>query len=123
MKMTDETLDESTEEAGPSRTGTALGIICDHWSLLIIQRVFLGERSYQDIRDSISVSDSILADRLKRLTEGGVLVKTAVNDGRVRYEYRLTRAGKATWRIYIAAYMWERRWLEPLPGPTRNSAM
>ncbi|WP_406068851.1 winged helix-turn-helix transcriptional regulator [Micromonospora sp. NBC_01638] len=97
---------------GASRTGAALGIICDHWSLLIIQRIFLGERRYQDIRESIGVSDSILADRLKRLTDGGVLVKAPYIDGRVRYEYRLTRAGMATWRIYVAAYTWERRWLD-----------
>ncbi|QIX25537.1 helix-turn-helix transcriptional regulator [Nocardioides sp. JQ2195] len=102
---------------GPSRTGTALGIICDHWSLLIIQRIFLGERRFQDIRERIGVSDSILADRLKRLTENGVLVKTPYNEGRVRYEYRLTRAGTATWRIYVAAYMWERKWLDRGEGP------
>ena len=103
-------------DVGPSRTGTALALICDHWSLLIIQRIFLGERRYQDIRQTIGVSDSILADRLKRLTEGGLLAKAPYNDGRVRYEYRLARAGLATWRIYVAAYVWERRWLDLGPG-------
>lgn len=111
-------IDDDGPDVGPSRTGTALGIICDHWSLLIIQRIFLGERRYQDIRESTGVSDSILADRLKRLTEGEVLVKAPYSDeGRVRHEYRLTRAGMATWRIFVAAYAWERRWLDRGTGP------
>lgn len=109
---------DMTVDEGPSRTGVALGIICDHWNLMIIQRIFLGERRYQDIRDAIGVSDSILADRLHRLTEGDVLVKVPYHEGRVRYEYRLTRAGMATWRVYVAAYAWERRWLDRGTGPS-----
>lgn len=84
---------------------------------MILQRVFRGERRYQQIRDSIGASDSVLADRLKGMIEGGLLVKKPYRDGRVRYEYHLTAMGKATWRIFVAVHVWERQWLDPIPGP------
>jgi len=109
---------ESTTQADrvSSRTGRALALLGDHWTLHILQRVFLGQHRYQEIRDSIHASDSILTNRLKTLTEGGLLVKTPYRDGRIRYEYQLTPAGKATWRIYVAAWMWECDWLDRRVG-------
>lgn len=107
-----------SEESPPvaSLTARALALLGDHWTLYILQRVFLGERRYQDIHDSINASDSILSNRLKTLTEGGLLAKTPYKDGRVRYEYRLTTTGKATWRIFVAAHSWENSWLDPIDG-------
>ncbi|MDR7084152.1 DNA-binding HxlR family transcriptional regulator [Arthrobacter ginsengisoli] len=100
-----------------SRTGRAVALLGEHWTLLILQRIFLGEHKYQQLRSSLSASDSVLSDRLKTLTEAGLLVKTPYKDGRIRYEYRLSSSGKATWRIFVAAWAWERQWLEPRPGP------
>ncbi len=106
--------DAPKADAAPvSRTGRALALLGDSWTLLILQRVFMGARRYQQIRDALGVSDSILADRLKTLTTGGLLVKVPYGAGRVRYEYRLTESGKETWRIFVAAWAWERR---SLPG-------
>lgn len=94
-----------------SRTSRALALLSDHWTLNILQQLFLGRHKYQEIRDEIQISDSILANRLKTLVEGGLLTKSPYRDGRIRYEYRLTPAGKATWRIYVAAWIWECDWL------------
>ncbi len=107
---------KTAEDRVSSRTGRALALLGDHWTLHILQRVFLGQHRYQEIRDSIHASDSILTNRLKTLTEGGLLVKTPYRDGRIRYEYQLTPAGKATWRIYVAAWMWECDWLDRRVG-------
>ena len=44
-------------------------------------------------------------------------MKAPYGGGRARYEYRLTPAGKDTWRIFVAAWAWERRTLERGRGP------
>jgi DNA-binding HxlR family transcriptional regulator len=101
-----------TEAVSLTRTGRAVALLGDHWILLILQRVFMGDRKYQEIREAVQVSDSVLSNRLKAMTEGGLLSKTPYRDGRIRYEYCLTDAGKATWRIFVAAWSWEKTWLE-----------
>lgn len=109
---------EGTEVvAASSRTSRALALLSDHWTLHILQQLFLGHHKYQEIRDEIQISDSILANRLKTLVDGGLLVKSPYRDGRIRYEYRLTAAGKATWRIYVAAWIWECDWLDRRQDP------
>lgn len=95
-----------------SRTARALALLGDHWTLLVLIQIFRGEHRYQQIRDSIHISDSILSTRLKTLTEGGLLTKRAYKDGRTRYEYNLTKSGRATWRIFLAAWTWESEWID-----------
>lgn len=95
-----------------SRTGRALALLGDYWTLLILQRIFMGQRRYSQLHEALGVSESILANRMKTLVEGGLLVKAPYGDQRIRYEYRLSSAGKATWRIYVAAWIWERTWLD-----------
>lgn len=116
--MSNEVAKPAAAEQPVSRTGRAVALLGEHWTLLILQRVFTGERKYQQLRASLNASDSVLSDRLKTLTEAGLLIKTPYKDGRIRYEYRLSASGKATWRIYVAAWAWERKWLERRPGPS-----
>jgi DNA-binding HxlR family transcriptional regulator len=108
----------ANHEPSVSRTGRALALLGDHWTLLILQRQFLGERRYQQLRDALGVSDSTLSARLRTMTEGGLVAKVAYGQQPIRYEYRLTPAGQATWRIFVAAWMWRSQWLPRPPGPT-----
>lgn len=108
-----------TEDSGKtgSRTGQALALLGDHWTLMILVEVFRGQHRYLEIRDSIRISDSILASRLKTLVAGGLLTKQPYKDGRIRHEYHLTRSGRATWRIFLAAWAWQHEWLTTEEGP------
>lgn len=99
-----------------TRAGTALALLGDHWTLQILQRVFMGERRYHRIRDAIGVSDAILSDRLRTLVAGGLLVRVPYRDGRTRYEYHLAPAGRDTWTIFVAAWVWERTWVPAASG-------
>ncbi|MHA6695263.1 winged helix-turn-helix transcriptional regulator [Homoserinimonas sp. A520] len=107
---------EVTTTPETSRTGRALAVLGDQWTLLILLVAFRGSHRYQDIRDAIGASDSVLAGRLKAMTEAGLLTMVPYKEGRIRYEYHLTPAGKATWRIFVAAWGWEREWLSGIPG-------
>jgi len=58
--------------------------------------MFWGKKTYNEFLASMeAIPTNILADRLKRLTEAGIVEKRPYQDKPVRYEYCLTSAGKA----------------------------
>ena len=51
----------------------AMVILGDQWVLLILQHAFLnGSRRFMQWHDDLGVSESVLADRLRELTEAGI---------------------------------------------------
>lgn len=71
-----------------------LDIIGDKWTLLIIRDLFLGKRLYSEfIQSPEGISSNILADRLQRLEEAGLIEKRAYQSKPTRYEYLLTPKG------------------------------
>jgi DNA-binding HxlR family transcriptional regulator len=71
-----------------------LDIIGDKWTLLIIRDLLLGKRLYSEFAQSPEkISTNILADRLEKLEQHGLVIKRAYSDKPVRYEYLLTDKG------------------------------
>lgn len=99
--------------------GRTLGVLADTWTLLILQRAFLGVRRYAGWRETLNISDAILTARLRSLTDAGLLRTLPYREGgRARLEYRLTERGLDTWRLLLATWAWERSWVPrdvPLP--------
>ncbi|MDN5766175.1 MAG: helix-turn-helix transcriptional regulator [Humibacillus sp.] len=91
--------------------GEALLLVGDFWNVLVLQSVFLGARRFQNIRDQLSISDSVLSRRLSSLTEAGVIDTSPYQDRPVRLEYRLTDAGTALWDVLVAMWAWDRHWI------------
>ncbi|TCK20448.1 winged helix-turn-helix transcriptional regulator [Pseudonocardia endophytica] len=97
--------------------GRTLGVLADTWTLLILQRAFLGVRRYAGWRATLNISDATLAARLRSMTANGLLRTVPYRDGgRSRQEYRLTERGIDTWRLLLATWSWERAW-EPREVP------
>ena len=96
----------------PDRIGRALEVLGDQWSLLVLQQAFFGVRRFSDWRDTLGVSEPVLATRLRALVDAGVLYRRAYRDSqRRRDEYRLTDAGLELWEILTAIWAWEYRWV------------
>jgi DNA-binding HxlR family transcriptional regulator len=74
---------------------STLDIVGDRWSWLILRDIFAGTRRYDALHRHIGVSTAVLADRLKKLEDGGILDKVSYQEPgqRRRYEYRLTERG------------------------------
>ena len=72
----------------------ALETLGDRWTLLIVRDLlFKGKRTYGEFLDSQEgISTSILADRLRRLKDHGVVTTDAADDKR-SILYRLTPKG------------------------------
>jgi len=80
----------------PCPITSTLDLLGDKWTLVVIRDLFLGKRTYGDFQSSPEgIPTNILAERLKRLLEHGIITKEAYQDRPVRYAYVLTKKGDA----------------------------
>jgi len=92
--------------------GAAIEVLGDRWSLLILRDVIFGDRRYFRALltgSAEGIASNILADRLVRLVEAGILARgTAARGARARYS--LTEAGIRTLPILAALGDWGLDW-------------
>jgi DNA-binding HxlR family transcriptional regulator len=91
----------------------AVEVLGDRWSLLVLRDIIFGDRRYFRalLTGSIEgIASNILADRLVRLVEAGILTRgTAARGQRARYS--LTEAGIQTLPVIYALGNWGLDWL------------
>jgi DNA-binding HxlR family transcriptional regulator len=92
-------------------------LVGDWWTPLVMREVFLGRRRFEDFQRSLKVPRAVLAQRLDRLVEEGLLKKVPYQEHPPRYEYRLTDKGKAFWDVLAAMWRWGSDWLWGENGP------
>lgn len=75
---------------------SALDIVGDKWSLVIIRSMVMGATSYSDFLSTPEkISTNILAERLRRLEDAGLIVQAQSRQGATRGAYALTAKGAA----------------------------
>lgn len=95
----------------------SLELIGERWSLLVIREVFFGRRKFTEMQASLGVARNVLASRLERLVEAGILERRLYTERPERYEYFLTEMGLDLWPTIVSLMHWGDRHL-PLPeGP------
>jgi DNA-binding HxlR family transcriptional regulator len=97
----------------------ALDLIGDRWSLLIVRDAFDGTRRFGDFQQGLGVARSVLADRLKRLVDAGILAVAPASDGTAYQEYQLTSQGESLFPLVVALRQWGERYLFQ-PGEARS---
>ncbi|CAN7598042.1 winged helix-turn-helix transcriptional regulator [Massilia sp. LjRoot122] len=95
----------------PCPVARSIGVIGDRWSLLIVRDAFDGIHRFSDFQRSLGVARNILADRLRRLVEAGILVARPTREGGAYQEYVLTEAGKNLFPVVLALRQWGERQL------------
>lgn len=94
-----------------------LALLGDRWTLVLLRQAFAGVRRFEHFQSSLGMSRSMLAERLTRLVEAGVLSRSAYRDARrTRYEYRLTEKGLDLYPVLMALRAWGDKYLAP-DGP------
>ena len=105
---------------GTNAVGRILGLLGDEWTLLIIQQSLLGATRYGEFMERLPISNSVLANRLRTLTDNDLLVRAPYQTRPVRAEYLITQRGRAFWPVLLSIWEWERRWVpdhvRQLPG-------
>jgi DNA-binding HxlR family transcriptional regulator len=73
----------------------ALATVGDRWTLLIVDALLGGPRRFNDLQDDTAgISPNILAARLRRLEEEGVVVARPYTQRPPRFVYELTASGR-----------------------------
>lgn len=92
----------------------ALDLFGDKWTLLVVRDLLAGKRTYGELAESPEgIPTNLLADRLKRLVEAGLLKKRAYQERPPRYEYRLTKSGEGLRQVLGSIAEWG---LDTIPG-------
>lgn len=74
----------------------SLDVVGDRWTLLIVRDLMRGKQRFKDLQDSLSgIAPNLLSDRLKKLEEAGLVVRTFFKQLPPKVEYTLTDQGKA----------------------------
>ncbi|WP_028813873.1 winged helix-turn-helix transcriptional regulator [Streptomyces flavidovirens] len=89
----------------------ALDVVGDWWTLLIVRDASRGVHRFDALQAETGMSRKVLAERLRMLVDADVLTREPYQDRPVRYEYRLTRRGRALLPVLIALQDWGDTWL------------
>ena len=84
----------------------ALEAVGDRWTLLILRDAFQRIRRFQDFQESLGLSRHVLAERLARLVEEGILERRPYQERPERHEYRLTEKGRGLWKVLLLLTLW-----------------
>lgn len=95
----------------PCPIARSLDLVGEWWSLLIIREALLGVTRFDDFQKSLGISRNALAGRLKKLVQGGVLVRAPIAEGGRREAYGLTTKGEDLLTVVVAMQQWGDRWL------------
>lgn len=101
----------------PCSLARALSILGDRWTMVILRDCFLGVRRFDDFEKRIGVTRHVLADRLKKLVESGVLYKSPYQQKPLREEYRLTEMGMELHPVIMGMAHWGDKHLSDERGP------
>jgi DNA-binding HxlR family transcriptional regulator len=66
----------------------------DAWSLMVLRDAFLGRTRFDEFRTSLGVAPNILAERLGKLVDAGLLERRRYSERPPRDEYVLTEMGR-----------------------------
>lgn len=90
----------------------ATEVIGEKWTMLVLRELFLGTTRFNDFQRALSrMSPTLLAKRLRRLEECGIIMRKQTS-GQRGYEYRLTAAGKELSPLIEVLAVWGMRWAQ-----------
>ncbi|RYD58046.1 MAG: transcriptional regulator [Sphingomonadales bacterium] len=94
----------------------ALEAMGERWSFLILRGSFNGLHHFEEFQSELGIARNILANRLARLVDHGILERAPCADDRRKVEYRLTDKGFALLPTMVALRQWGERWETGVPA-------
>ena len=91
-----------------ARTADLLG---DWWSPLILRELLFGRRRFAELQETLEISKGVLAQRLRRFEDEGIVERERYQDHPPRHEYVLTEKGTALWEVMVAMWRYGDDWL------------
>lgn len=107
------------QRSRPSSVAAALQVLGDRWSALIIRELFYGSHRFDEFGQRLGIASNILAQRLRRLVDHGIVRKDAYQVRPARHEYRLTDKGLDLYPVPLSMLAWGDRWVAHGRPPVR----
>lgn len=95
---------------------TALEAMGERWSFLILRGALNGIRHFEDFQSTLGIARNILASRLQKLVEKGIMDRQPMANDRRKVEYRLTEKGLELLPVMIALRQWGEKWGSGIPS-------
>ena len=93
----------------------ALEIVGERWTLLIVRDVLLGLGRFDQLQENLGIARNVLADRLAKLVDAGVLERVRYSERPERFEYRLTEKGRDLHVALTGLRQWGDKYLSEHP--------
>ncbi len=84
----------------------AISVLGDRWTLLILRDCFLRVRRFEQFQARLGIARRVLAERLDKLVDKGVLKRVAYQERPLREEYRLTEMGLDLYPVIMSLVHW-----------------
>ncbi len=103
-------LDLTRDALATSTLSHGLQIIGDRWTVALLLGAFLGIRKFDDWQAQLGIPRNTLTERLKALTDLGLLRQKPYQERPVRMAYHLTEKGLKLYPQVLMMWVWARRW-------------
>ncbi len=96
------------QDRSPCPLASALDIVGDHWTLLIIRDLmFMGRHEYKEMLEAWEgISSNILSNRLEKLTSSQMIDSVPHPESKRRKLYYLTEKGKSLLPVIAELTIW-----------------
>ena len=91
-------------EDAPCPIARTTDLMGDWWTPMVMREAFFGRKRFDEFQEALSLSRGVLAQRLTRLVDEGLLRKRRYQDRPPRDEYVLTEKGMDFYPVLAA--MW-----------------
>src|SRR5437868_7294691 len=88
----------------------SLDVVGEWWTPLILRDLFAGMSRYDEIREDLGIASNMLAARLKRLMEEGVVEREVDEHDARSWRYRLTAKGRDLYPVILSLMAWGDKW-------------
>ncbi len=95
---------------------TALEVMGERWSFMILRAAFNRIHHFEEFLSELGIARNILANRLARLVENGVMRREQMPDDRRKVEYRLTEKGLDLLPAMLALRQWGEKYGAGIPS-------
>ena len=110
-------MDRSSFDTANCSVGRTLDAIGDRWTLLVLREAFYGVRRFEQMQGNLGIARNILAARLQKLVENGILERRRYQERPERFEYRLTSKGLDLYPPLVTLMQWGDAYMADEAGP------
>jgi DNA-binding HxlR family transcriptional regulator len=103
-------LDLTRDALATSTLSHGLQVLGDRWTVALLLGGFLGVRRFEDWQTQLGIPRPTLTERLRTMTELGLLEQRPYQERPRRMAYHLTEAGLKLYPQVLMMWVWARRW-------------